>query len=701
MWCKKCNIEVHDIQCPVCGNKTIANIPTEIHWCKSCKVPIVFDANQQNKGKCPVCYGKTEYMSTDIRPVFPEERLLLELLLKVKPNSLKKSSVWYSSNRYFIDGKAERVYGYSYRDEGTASTINKLEYHSKENTYEYFNKYIDTFCIANKSRLNYMIDEAAHYIVDVSREYDKDKIAIFVSGGKNSTVADDLVKKALSNSSIANVFEKTVLEMPTTNEYFEKYRKTHPHAIFLAIDSDEALREKNGGYSLINGGFIEKVSGLFGNNSVLAFHGNRERDGLSMIDRTNELFSDKKITTAFPLQYWNSVDIWLYLLSEKLDFNKAYRYGFFKVDRINVLNKYPRNNLLFRAYMPDVLKYLKKYTMNNEKHLEISEDSDVQILKKIITEYGNIWENYKVSKSLFMDFFPNNKILWHSLLACIEESIPKEISSHDMCTKTDYYRYIKKIKGTIGCTDDVATKVVSMWIAAIGRKIESDGKDDKSLDQQVIMGRVEPEIPVKNMSIDHLELSVRSYNCLKRAGINTVGDLISKTSEEKMGVRNLGRKSFEEVLEKLKELGIELNSDGNEYTEKNHPGRDKCDKLREIRKRIAEANGIEFKSAECHHTGPCLGTCPVCDEEIKYLDEQLQKKKARGEDVILNGLAINEIKEAGCNLESDHNENIVEMGMELPYDIKGNNHNEKNNDYEDEIPMGMDAPDDFFGGDDW
>lgn len=58
--------------------------------------------------------------------------------------------------------------------------------------------------------------------------------------------------------------------------------------------------------------------------------------------------------------------------------------------------------------------------------------------------------------------------------------------------------------------------------------------------------------------IEELDLSVRSYNCLKRAGINTVGDLIQKNEEEMMRVRNLGRKSLKEVLQKLRERGLEL-----------------------------------------------------------------------------------------------------------------------------------------------
>ena len=64
---------------------------------------------------------------------------------------------------------------------------------------------------------------------------------------------------------------------------------------------------------------------------------------------------------------------------------------------------------------------------------------------------------------------------------------------------------------------------------------------------------------ILDMSIDELELSVRSYNCLKRAGINTVKELTNKTPDEMMKVRNLGRKSLEEVLAKLKELDLQLN----------------------------------------------------------------------------------------------------------------------------------------------
>lgn len=60
------------------------------------------------------------------------------------------------------------------------------------------------------------------------------------------------------------------------------------------------------------------------------------------------------------------------------------------------------------------------------------------------------------------------------------------------------------------------------------------------------------------MTIEELDLSVRSYNCLKRAGINTLQELTDKTESDMMRVRNLGRKSLEEVKNKLTDLGLSL-----------------------------------------------------------------------------------------------------------------------------------------------
>jgi len=85
------------------------------------------------------------------------------------------------------------------------------------------------------------------------------------------------------------------------------------------------------------------------------------------------------------------------------------------------------------------------------------------------------------------------------------------------------------------------------------------GLTDKVRDTEIMIEKDDDKKEkVLEMTIEELELSVRSYNCLKRAGINTVQELCSKTEEEMMKVRNLGRKSLEEVQEKLEELGLSL-----------------------------------------------------------------------------------------------------------------------------------------------
>lgn len=85
------------------------------------------------------------------------------------------------------------------------------------------------------------------------------------------------------------------------------------------------------------------------------------------------------------------------------------------------------------------------------------------------------------------------------------------------------------------------------------------GLTDRGRDMDIMVEKEESSTDrTLDMPIEELDLSVRSYNCLKRAGINTVGELCSRTEDEMMKVRNLGRKSLEEVIEKLEALGLSL-----------------------------------------------------------------------------------------------------------------------------------------------
>ncbi|MGD8192748.1 DNA-directed RNA polymerase subunit alpha [Brevibacillus ginsengisoli] len=100
---------------------------------------------------------------------------------------------------------------------------------------------------------------------------------------------------------------------------------------------------------------------------------------------------------------------------------------------------------------------------------------------------------------------------------------------------------------------------------SLGAKIMTEhlnlfvGLTDEAKDAEIMVEKEEDKKEkVLEMTIEELDLSVRSYNCLKRAGINTVQELTQKSEEDMMKVRNLGRKSLEEVQEKLAELGLSL-----------------------------------------------------------------------------------------------------------------------------------------------
>lgn len=123
--------------------------------------------------------------------------------------------------------------------------------------------------------------------------------------------------------------------------------------------------------------------------------------------------------------------------------------------------------------------------------------------------------------------------------------------------RTDYDKLTLETwtDGTIGPDEAVslAARILTEHLTLFTDLTET-GKD-----MEIMVEREEEEeASVLDMTIEELDLSVRSYNCLKRAGVNTVEELIQKTEEDMMKVRNLGRKSLEEVQSKLASLGLAL-----------------------------------------------------------------------------------------------------------------------------------------------
>lgn len=131
----------------------------------------------------------------------------------------------------------------------------------------------------------------------------------------------------------------------------------------------------------------------------------------------------------------------------------------------------------------------------------------------------------------------------------VENTRVGQITDYDKLTLDVY------TKGTLDPDEAVslAAKVLSEHL-----KLFIDLSENAKTAEVMIEVQDDQKGKVLEMNIDELELSVRSYNCLKRAGINTVEELCNKTPDDMMKVRNLGRKSLEEVLAKLKELGLQL-----------------------------------------------------------------------------------------------------------------------------------------------
>ena len=203
------------------------------------------------------------------------------------------------------------------------------------------------------------------------------------------------------------------------------------------------------------------------------------------------------------------------------------------------------------------------------KASDIKADSDVEILNPdlhIATVSGNSRFFMELNVSHGRGYVPAEK-----------NKIPNQPIG--VIPVDSIYTPVKKVNYTVentrvGQVTDYDKLTIEVWTdgsiapdeaISLGAKIMSDHLNlfinltDRAKNTEVLVEKGEPQRDkILEMTIEELDLSVRSYNCLKRAGINTVEDLINKTEEEMMKVRNLGRKSLEEVVQKLEALGLRL-----------------------------------------------------------------------------------------------------------------------------------------------
>ena len=374
MWCTQCNIETNENVCPVCNSKTVEDLPVEVYWCNNCCVPVIQTTNQADKGICPICGRATKYLAADLRPVFPEERILLESLLGMEHDTLLKKSIWANNNRYYIDGKSMTLPNSIYQITDTSKITEELNKRQNEVTYSFFDDNIKDFVFANSVRLNYIKDEAYAFIQKEASKFPEENIVVSFSGGKDSTVTADLAVKALSNPSLVHIFGDTTLEFPSTIEYAHRFRDAHPDAIFQIAKNDEQnfydvcedigppARMMRWCCSMFKTGPITRIiNSLYRSQQILTFYGIRKSESVSRskynrIEDSSDSVKIQQQTVASPIFFWKDIDIWLYLLAEKVDFNDAYRLGYDRVGCWCCPNNNSRAQFLSKIYMPDQSK---------------------------------------------------------------------------------------------------------------------------------------------------------------------------------------------------------------------------------------------------------------------------------------------------------------------------------------------------------
>ena len=387
MWCKTCNFETNEKHCSVCGNATSEDLPAEVFWCQNCSIPVVHFATASDKGICPICGKKTAYLSSDLRPVFPEEKILLSVLLNKKTKNFMNRSIWAANNRYYIDGKSVAVPSKIFSESDTDTISTKIHELSDQIDYSFFEQNIKIFVQANKYHLEYLKNEAFNFVRNTAENFKEENIVISFSGGKDSTVTADLVINALSNPRAVHIFGNTTLEFPATVEYADRYRKSHPMAIFQIAENTEQeffkvcedigppARMMRWCCSMFKTGPITRViNSLYRSQQILTFYGIRKSESVSRskynrIENDAESVKIQQQTVASPIFFWKDIDIWLYIFAEQLDFNAAYRLGYDRVGCWCCPNNNQRAQMLSRIYLPDKSKKWREFLVSFAKKI--------------------------------------------------------------------------------------------------------------------------------------------------------------------------------------------------------------------------------------------------------------------------------------------------------------------------------------------
>lgn len=359
--CKDCGIDTEKSECAICLKR--ADVESKLYWCSHCNIP-TYDK------VCPICMNEGEYFAKDARPVFPEERLLIEALLG-KPLAFINSSVWKTTgngNQYCVDGKKIKFLMSTLLDVEAKEIKKILDTHEERNNSTYFKQNIKLFIAANKSRYNYICSEAIDYIKDIAKNYDSSDMFVSFSGGKDSTVVSDLVVRALNKPEIIHIFGDTTLEFPETAEYLERFKSVNRRTPVLTSKNSEQdffeMCKLVGPPSRLlrwccavfkTGTISRKIQITFKNKTrILTFYGIRrsESNSRKSYERNSESPKISKQKVSSPIIDWFDYEIWLYILTTGIDFNTAYKLGYSRVGCWCCPNNSKWAQFLSSVYMP-------------------------------------------------------------------------------------------------------------------------------------------------------------------------------------------------------------------------------------------------------------------------------------------------------------------------------------------------------------
>lgn len=360
--CASCDISSETSTCHVCGKRTESE--SLIYWCSRCNVPIWQEY-------CPVCGDKAKYIASDMRPVFPQERLLVETLLS-KPLAFLHDSVWYGGGRYIVNGEAVRLSRSQWEKHSPDMIREELSKYADENASNSFSEYSEKWCKANEERYNYITAEAMYATQEVAKDFKPSEMFVSFSGGKDSTVTSSIVTRALGTPSIIHLYGNTTLEFPETERYIDRFKKNNRRTPVLVAQNTEKnfyemcdivgppSRVKRWCCTIFKTGAItRKIEKTFpGVKKLLSFQGIRrsESTARSKYERQSQNSKISKQLMFSPVIDWLDYDIWLYILTTGIDFNDAYRYGYTRVGCWCCPNNTHWSEFLAKIYMADQSK---------------------------------------------------------------------------------------------------------------------------------------------------------------------------------------------------------------------------------------------------------------------------------------------------------------------------------------------------------